>query len=97
MMICQIGAAVASNPSVAVGEPAPRSLCAEATMPGYAGLMSPFNCVARAAEAPGRVREVHVTGNMPGRFDVELSRHVVFSLPAGHRTEIGRLAGLRSY
>jgi hypothetical protein len=40
------------------------------------------------------VLKVHVTGNIRRRFDVEPIEHVTFSLPAGHRTEIGRIREL---
>ncbi|GAA1817954.1 hypothetical protein GCM10009835_42560 [Planosporangium flavigriseum] len=32
-----------------------------------------------------------MTGNIQRRFDVETQGHVTFSLPAGHRTETGRI------
>jgi hypothetical protein len=68
-----------------------RSPAAEAIVPGYAGLIRPFNCVARNCGRAGGARTFPVIGNIRGGFDVGPVGHVTFSLPAGHRTEIGRI------
>jgi hypothetical protein len=89
--ICQIGATVASRPSLLAVEAAVRPPCPEAVVPGYAGLIRPLNCVDRDSGRTGvPAPRDDVIGNMWGRFDVDPIRHVTFSLPAGHRTETGR-------